>query len=67
MILHVQYDNFLYDYVDTHTLDRLLKNKAIQQFYRPSENRWVNVSLDPIRGTGGYYSGVNRRQFRKAL
>ena len=66
MILHVQYKNFYYDYVDTAALDRLLAGKSIRQFFRPSEKRWVDVSLDPIRGNGGHYLGVNRRQFHKA-
>ena len=66
MILHVQYKNFYYDYVDTLTLDRLLEGKGIRQFYRPSEKRWIDASLDPIRGMGGRYQGVNRRQFHIA-
>jgi hypothetical protein len=67
MILHVQYKNFYYDYVDILTLDRLLEGKSIRQFYRPSEKRWIDVSLDPIRGRGGRYQGVNRRQFQKTV
>lgn len=66
MILHVQYNDFRYDYVDTNSLDRFLAGKSIRQFYRPSEKRWVDVSLDPIRGNGGHYLGVNRRQFHIA-
>ena len=62
MILHVQYRNLCYDYVNTHTLDILLEDENIRQFYRPSEERWVNVYRDPIRGLGGNYSGPNRRQ-----
>jgi hypothetical protein len=67
MILHVQYDNFHYDFVDTRTLDRLLAGKGIRHFYRPSEKKWVDVSFDLIRGMGGHYLGINRRQFHKAV
>jgi hypothetical protein len=61
MILHIQYRDFRYDYVDTRTLDRLLEDEGLRRFYRPSEQRWVNVFRDPIRGLGGTYEGVDRR------
>jgi hypothetical protein len=67
MILHVQYSNYHYDYVDNRTLDRPLAGRSIRQFYRPSEKKWVNVFFDPVRGMGGYYHGINRRKFQKAL
>jgi hypothetical protein len=62
MLLHVQYDNDSFGYVDGATLDRLLLGKTVKQFYRPSEKRWVNVYRAPIRGFGGDYSGFDRRQ-----
>ncbi len=62
MILHVQYQNDRYDLVDAQTLDRLLTANEIRGFYRPSEKRWVEASRDPIRGSGGTYSGPERRQ-----
>ena len=62
MLLRVQYQDYRYDYVDARTLDRLLAGKGVRQFYRPSEERWVNVYRDPIRGLGGDYSGLDRRQ-----
>ena len=65
MILHVQYEDLHYDYVDTHALDKLLAEKSVLEFYRPSEKRMVNVYHDPIRGMGGFYSGLDRRQPRK--
>ena len=49
-------------YVDAPTLDRLLLGKTLRQFYRRSEERWVNVYHDPIRGISGDYSGPDRRQ-----
>jgi hypothetical protein len=62
MLLYVQYQNYHYDYVNTLTLDRLLEGKGVRRFYRLHEKRWVDVDRDPIRGSGGYYSGPDRRQ-----
>jgi len=62
MILHVQYQDLNYDYVGPHVLDSLITEKNLQQFYRPSEERWVNIFRDPVRGIGGNYSGPDRRQ-----
>ena len=66
MIIHVQYKDFHYEYVDTRTFERLLAGKKLKLFYRPSEKRWIYVMRDPIRGTGGDYSGPDRRERRKA-
>ena len=65
MVYLVQYKDFHYDYVNARNLDKLLVNKTIRLFYRPSEDRWVYVLRDPIRGIGGDYSGPNRRQDNK--
>ena len=62
MLLHVQYRDFTYEDVEARTLDWLLANRMIRQFYRPSEKRWVYVYRDLVRGTGGNYSGPNRRE-----
>ena len=63
MMVHVQYQNARYDFVNAPTLDRLLKRSDVRRFYRPSEKRWVFVDRDhdPIRGSGGRYSGPERR------
>ena len=68
MILHVQYKDFHYEYVDTRTFERLLADKKLRLFYRPSERRWIYVlrDLDPIRGIGGEYVGPDRRARRMA-
>ncbi len=52
----------IFDYVSTTMLDTLIESKAITHFYRPSEKRWVNVKLCPIRGHGGQYQGPERRK-----
>jgi hypothetical protein len=62
MLIRVQYQNNLYGIVDVPTLDWLLLRKNLRQFYRPSEQRWVDVDRDPVRGLGGDYSGPDRRQ-----
>jgi len=62
MMVRVQYQNYHYDYVDAQTLNKLLKRKRIIQFYRPSEERWVNTDRDPVRRASGNYSGFDRRQ-----
>ena len=65
-MIHVQYRKrsrrYHHDYVDSSTLDELIKGKEIRWFYRPSEERWVNTYRDPVRGLGGGYSGPDRRQ-----
>ncbi len=61
-MLQVQYHNDKYDYVDTRTFEKLLAGNGIRSFYRPSEEKWVNVYHDPVRGLGGAYSGPDRRE-----
>ncbi len=62
MILYVQYQDNRYDFVNTQILDRLLAEKEIRRFRRPSEQRWIDVDTDPVRGLGGHYSGPDRRR-----
>ncbi len=63
MMLHIQYLNDKYDYINQRTLYALIKQKAIKQFYRPQGKKWVNINIDSIRGGGsGSYAGIERRQ-----
>lgn len=62
MMLHVQYLNNRYDFVNTRTLDRLIAAKGIRRFRRPSKKRWIDADRGPLRGSGGTYSGRERRQ-----
>ena len=62
MLIYVQYLDAGYDVVDAPTLDNLLAAKCLLKFYRRSEERWVDVNRDSIRGSGGKYSGPERRQ-----
>ncbi|NWF56769.1 MAG: hypothetical protein HXY45_18450 [Syntrophaceae bacterium] len=51
-----------FDYVPSDLLDTLIAGDNITHFYRPSEERWVNIRLDPVRGCGGRYQGPERRK-----
>ena len=63
MTLHIQYRNDKFDYVNSQMLDRLIGQKEIKKFYRPSEKKWVDVDVGPLRGMGGgSYTGRERRQ-----
>jgi hypothetical protein len=50
-----------FDYVTSDLLDSLIKKDEITHFYRPSEGRWINIKLDPVRSGGGGYQGPERR------
>lgn len=63
MTLHIQYRNDKFDYVNGQMLDRLINEKEIKKFYRPSEKKWIDVDIGPLRGMGGgLYMGKERRQ-----
>jgi hypothetical protein len=62
MLIRVMYQDFRYDYVDTPTLDRLITSRRIRKFLRHSEDKWVDITRDLIRGTGEVtYIGPERR------
>ena len=54
-------EKYDFDYVSGELLGTLIAQDRITHFYRPSEGRWVNIRLDPIRGSGGGYQGPERR------
>jgi hypothetical protein len=64
MVLHIQYQNNKFDYVRSNILDKLIYARRVKRFYRPSEEKWVIIGVDPIRGNGGDYDGQERRQNR---
>jgi hypothetical protein len=55
-------ENYGFEYVPTQWLETLIKGDEISHFYRPAEKRWINIRLDPVRGTGGSYQGPERRK-----
>jgi hypothetical protein len=61
MLIHVQYKDSKYDYVDAARLDQIIATKPIMKFYRPSEGLWVDVEQALLRGAGGEYFGPERR------
>ena len=59
MLLKVMYQNEKYDMVKPSLLNGLISSKKIKKFYR--SQAWVDIETDPIRGSGGSYSGPERR------
>jgi hypothetical protein len=64
MVLHIQYHNNKFDYINSEILDNLIHRRRIKRFYRPSEEKWIVIGLDPIRGNGGDHEGKERRLTR---
>jgi hypothetical protein len=62
MYIRIKYHDGTYDYVPGRILDKLIVSKKVKQFYRYSEQRWVTVGVDRIRGMGSIHSGPERRQ-----
>jgi len=63
MLLHVQYQNGRYDYVQAAAIDGLIASGALMRLFRPSEKEWATVGVDSFRGSGGAYGGSDRRRF----
>jgi len=66
LFLHVQYRDNRHDFVKANHLDKLIELRQIKQFYRPSEGRWVDIAVDPVREVGGNYGGPERRRMHLA-
>jgi hypothetical protein len=61
MTLRIQYTNGNYDYVNNRTLDTLIDQDLIRQFYRPSEKKWIDIEADPVRERIRVYSMEEQR------
>jgi PAS domain S-box-containing protein len=61
MLIPVLYQSNEYGMVKPLLLDELIASGKIKKFLR-SEG-WATVGIDPIRGTGGYYTGPDRRNY----
>ncbi len=48
-LIQVLYRNGRGGPVDDITLDELIQSQKITHFYRPSEERWVDIFIDPVR------------------
>ncbi|HME42679.1 MAG TPA: tetratricopeptide repeat protein [Syntrophorhabdales bacterium] len=62
-LIQVLYRNDRGGPVDDITLDQLIRSEKIKSFYRPSEERWVDIFVDPVRGRGPAHGaeGLKRR------
>lgn len=60
--IEVKYQNGAHAFVDDYLLDALIHSRQIQQFYRPSEKRWITIGVDPIRKEKVGYSGREKRR-----
>jgi tetratricopeptide (TPR) repeat protein len=60
-LIRVHYQNGQEGLVDDVTLNELILTGRIRQFYRLSEDRWVNVEKDPIRRGVDDQPGFGRR------
>ena len=59
--IRVRYSDNSYDYIVGIVLDKLIRANKIKQFYRYSEEKWITLGIDSIRGMGGIYTGAERR------
>ena len=62
-LIQVLYRNDRGGPVDDITLDELIRSRKITHFYRPSQDRWVDIFVDPVRGSGHAHGaeGLKRR------
>lgn len=66
-LIQVRYRNNRDGLIDDVTLNELIRDRKIKQFYRPSESRWVDVEKDPVRIKTNGFSGHERREALKAV
>ncbi len=64
-MIRVVYKTNRFDYVSGEVLDVLIPDDEITHFYRASERRWINIRLDPIRESQGWYQGPERRRTKQ--
>jgi hypothetical protein len=60
MFVRVIYNTGRHDEVKPFHLDKLISSGQIIKFLR--SDGWVTLGVDPIRGTGGIYTGHERRE-----
>ena len=66
-LIQVRYRNNRDGLIDDVTLNELIRDRKIKQFYRPSESRWVDVEKDPVRFRTNGFTGLERREALKAV
>jgi hypothetical protein len=62
MLIKIKYKNNRFDLIKGDVLGQFIQQGKIKEFYRYSEDRWVNVESDPIRlQPEKVYSGREKR------
>ena len=64
-LIKVKYRNSQEGFVDDVTLNELILSQKIEQFYRPSQEKWINIGTDPVRIRESEYDGFERRESDK--
>ena len=60
MLIRVIYQDDKHDMVKPFILDALISSKKIKKFLRSGE--WAVIGVDPLRGMGGQFNGMERRK-----
>jgi len=60
--IEVKYQDGTHAFVDDYLLDSLIRSARITHFYRPSEMRWIQIGVDPIRKEQGPPPRKERRR-----
>lgn len=61
-LIQVRYCNGREGSVDDITLNELILSHKIGQFYRRSQEKWINIEIDPVRMRKSRYGGHERRE-----
>jgi len=64
-LIQVRYSSGREGSVDDITLNELILSHNIGQFYRPSQKKWINIDIDPVRIRKDRYGGHARRESDK--
>ena len=64
-LIQVRYCNGQEGSVDDVTLNELILSRKIRQFYRPSQEKWIDIETDPVRKRQSRYRGPERRESGK--
>ncbi len=60
-LIQVRYRNSQEGFVDDVTLNELIRSLKINHFYRPSQEKWIDIETDPVRAGQSQYNGPERR------
>src|SRR5512136_3292827 len=60
-MIQVRYCNGREGSVDDVTLNELILSHKIGKFYRPSQEKWIDIETEPVRISKSRYDGHERR------